>query len=219
MPPLSTTRQHTINCQAGSRVGTAQRVTREILVLRIQTSLVSQRTEFINYTWMIVCSEEVRFNRFLRAWLTSIDSCALGSLQSSDCTSWATVVGSDKANQNTTQNTTLIKQVMKAVHSDFISKKQRATSIVVSGLRPGADTSDTKLFENLIATNLNMNIVPTSCKRLGALKEDKIQPLLVVLPSVDLTENLFSKVKMLRNSQSEYTRQHVYINRFLTLIG
>ena len=113
-------------------------------------------------------------------------------------------------------NTTLIKQVMKAVHSDFISKKQRATSIVVSGLRPGADTSDTKLFENLIATNLNMNIVPTSCKRLGALKEDKIQPLLVVLPSVDLTENLFSKVKMLRNSQSEYTGQHVYINRFLT---
>ena len=72
IPPLST-RLHTIDCQTRSRVGTAQRVTREIL---IQTSLVSQRTGFIN-TRMMECSEEVR------AWLTSIESCALGSLQSS----------------------------------------------------------------------------------------------------------------------------------------
>ena len=57
---------------------------------------------------------------------------------------------------------------------------------------------------------------PITCKRIGKLSEDKIQPLLVVLPSASLAENIVSKAKLLRKSESLYTSQHVYINRFLT---
>ena len=37
-----------------------------------------------------------------------------------------------------------------------------------------------------------------------------------MLPSIDVSEDIISKAKMLRKSESVYTSQHVYINRYLT---
>ena len=37
-----------------------------------------------------------------------------------------------------------------------------------------------------------------------------------MLPSTDVSEEIISKAKMLRKSESVYTSQHVYINRYLT---
>ena len=130
-----------------------------------------------------------------------------------DLVSWTNAV---RGSSDGSSKTTIIKQVTKAVHSDLISKKHRETNIVVSGMKPGKDTSDTKLFENLISTNLKLEVKPTLCKRIGVPKQDKIQPLLVVLSSAGLADSIISRAKMLRNSESVYTRQHVYINRFLT---
>ena len=125
--------------------------------------------------------------------------------------SWSTVVGNKGNSKPTT-----IHEVIKAVHSDLIVKKKRETNVVVTGLRPAKDMSDSELFGNLIQKNLKIKTTPLQCKRIGKPCADKIQPLLVVLPSTDVSEEIISKAKMLRKSESVYTSQHVYINRYLT---
>ena len=131
---------------------------------------------------------------------------------SSSSLSWSNIEAGKRG--ITSQST--VQEVVKAVHSDLISKKQRETNIVVSGLKPAEDKTDLKLVETLISANLNIEVKPITCKRIGKLSDDKIQPLLVVLPSASLAENVVSKAKLLRKSESLYTSQHVYINRFLT---
>ena len=88
--------------------------------------------------------------------------------------------------------------------------------MVVTGLKPAKDMSDSELFGNLILENLKIKTTPLQCKWIGKLFADKIQPLLIVLPSTDVSEEIISKAKMLRKSESVYTSQHVYINRYLT---
>ena len=60
-------------------------------------------------------------------------------------TSWSTVVGNKGISKPTT-----IHEVIKAVHSDLFIKKKRETNVVVTGLRPAKDMSDSELFGNLI---------------------------------------------------------------------
>ena len=93
-------------------------------------------------------------------------------------TSWSTVVGNKGISKPTT-----IHEVIKAVHSDLIIKEKRETNVVVKGLRPAKNMSDSELFGNLIQKNLKIKTTPLQCKRIGKSCADKIQPLLVVLPS------------------------------------
>ena len=131
-----------------------------------------------------------------------------------ETSSWADVVSGKKSASS--QKPSTFHDVMKAVHSDLISKKRRETNVVISGLKQAKNIPDAKLFEDLLLKNLKIKESPISCRRIGTQMEGKIQPLLVVLSTAESANKIISDAKMLRNSECLYTKQHVYINRFLT---
>jgi hypothetical protein len=106
--------------------------------------------------------------------------------------------------------------VVAAVYVDQKKKDNRANNIVISGLQPSHSVSDQDVVSNLCHAELNITPDIVQCKRLGKSTAGKIQPLLVVLRSPELAEEIVCNARQLRKSQHEAIRQNVFINRHLT---
>jgi len=103
--------------------------------------------------------------------------------------------------------------VISAVYADFEEKDRRARNIVVSGLP--TSQSDKTSVENLCNTEFCYVPQIIKCRRLGR-PEGCIQPLLVVLRSVEEADYLIKNAKRLRQSNDSDIRNSVYINPNLT---
>lgn len=106
--------------------------------------------------------------------------------------------------------------VVAAVYQDQNIKTSRANSVVVSGLAQRADCSDQVIFQELCQTELNLTVSVRSTKRLGTSISGRIQPLLVVLPTTSLADEILIHAKELRKSRSNDIKSNVYINPNLT---
>ena len=129
--------------------------------------------------------------------------------------SWSTVVKSSNSKQVLPQTDDLVR----AVHKDLISQKERKKNIVVSGLNSSATISDKDLFKNLVGSHLNMIPVPqlTFTRRLKTSSSSSSKPLLLVCFSTeDVATQVLSRARNLGSSESEHIRSNVFINRDLT---
>jgi hypothetical protein len=106
--------------------------------------------------------------------------------------------------------------VVAAVYVDQQRKNNRVANLVVSGLQPTSQVSDSTVVTDLLSDEIG--IVPdiVHCRRLGKLTPHKPQPLLIVLRSAEQADEIMSRAKRLRNSVHNVVKQHVYINRHLT---
>ena len=86
----------------------------------------------------------------------------------------------------------------------------------MSGLAQRADCSDQVIFQELCQTELNLTVSVRSTKRLGTSISGRIQPLLVVLPTTSLADEILIHAKELRKSRSNDIKSNVYINPNLT---
>ena len=116
--------------------------------------------------------------------------------------------------------------VMKAVHGDLLNKKHRQRNLVISGFKPSSTIGDKDLFKDLYDSHFNLRPIPEPvlCRRLiprdqnGSRNKNpnRINPLLVFLQTEAQAQYILSNARFLRNSNSEYTKNNVYINRDLT---
>ena len=127
----------------------------------------------------------------------------------------AVIAGRTKSSQNTPST---IDTVLKAVHTDFMDKQHRMKNLVVRGLKPSTDSSvtDADLFQQFCFDHLNITLDVTHCRRLGQRMNGKVQPLLIILPSVDAAQSVLSIAKRLRDSSDGYIKSSVYISPDLT---
>jgi len=103
--------------------------------------------------------------------------------------------------------------VISAMHADFEKKDRRARNIVVSGLL--TSQSDKTSVEKLCNTEFCFVPQIIKCSRLGR-PEGRIQPLRVVLRSVEEADYLIKNAKRLRQSNDLDVRNSAYINSDLT---
>ena len=106
--------------------------------------------------------------------------------------------------------------VLSTVHSELRTINNRACNIVVTGLKPNQDKSDDDLFKDLCLTHLSIYIDHNKSCRIGKIKEDGSQPLLVSLKNAADASNLLGMAKQLRSSSDPDIRSHVFINKHLT---
>ena len=129
-------------------------------------------------------------------------------------------------NKSERQMNAITSSVMKAVHGDLLNKKHRQRNLVISGFKPSSTIGDKDLFKDLYASHFDLRPIPEPvlCRRLiprdqnGSRNKNpnRISPLLVVLQTDAQAQYIISNARSLRNSNSEYTKNNVYINRDLT---
>jgi len=106
--------------------------------------------------------------------------------------------------------------VLSTVYVNQIIKEKRANSIVIKGLDTVNDSSLEGTAHHLLSTELQIEPNIKHCKRLGRPTTGRIQPLLVVLSSVEEANSVLSVAKNLRHSSNPYVSQCVYICQNLT---
>ena len=106
--------------------------------------------------------------------------------------------------------------VLSTVHSELRNINNRASNVVVTGLKPNQDKSDDDLFKDLCLTHLSIFIDPSSTSRIGKIKEDGSQSLLVSLRNATDASNMLGMAKLLRSSTDPEIRSKVFINKHLT---
>lgn len=105
--------------------------------------------------------------------------------------------------------------IVSAVYADFEEKDKRAKNIVISGL-PNSQSDKTSV-ENLCNTEFGFTPQIVKCRRLGRQTSDcRVQPLLVILQSVEEAECLIKEARCLRQSSDPAVSSSVYINPDLT---
>ena len=115
-------------------------------------------------------------------------------------------------------NSTLCQSVVSAVYVEQHRKDQRSNSFIMTGLPVEHDIDDDTKVKHICKTNLNIDIDTNvvKVKRIGTLRPDKIQPVVVTLKHKDVAQDIIKKARLLRNSLSEYIRASVFINPNLT---
>jgi len=113
-------------------------------------------------------------------------------------------------------NNELRTAVLSAVHGEFKSISQRSMNVLVSGLPIRGDISDSDQFVKLCEDHFGFRPNIRSLVRLGDVKKDKIQPLLVSLKSKDEADHLIEYAKVLRTASDKLIRDQVYFNKHLT---
>ena len=108
--------------------------------------------------------------------------------------------------------------VVSAVYTNQRVSESRANSVIVTGLDPQSDHTDAELFKDLCESEFDIITTVKYCKRLGSTDTGRIQPLMVILPTVLQANEILSCAKKLRKSRVEAVRNSVYINRNLTKI-
>ena len=119
----------------------------------------------------------------------------------------AAVVAADRSVQET---------VIAAVYVDNQRRLNRATNLVITGLAASTVLSDQQAVVELCSSEFNEVPEIVYSKRLGKPLAGRVQPLLVILKSVDQATRLLSIAKSLRQSANEQTRRDVYISANLT---
>jgi len=123
----------------------------------------------------------------------------------------------DASNQPRSSDRQFSAAVMSAVYADQSDKKRRESSVVVNGLQPTSDGSDTDAFCNLCVTQMGLSdVVISFCRRLGAATTGRVQSLLVVVQSADIAQELVIRAKLVRPIVNDNADSAVYINRNLT---
>lgn len=103
-----------------------------------------------------------------------------------------------------------------AVYVEQSVKKQRASTVIVSGLRPDSTTPDVQQVVGLCQSQLNVQLDIVHTKRLGPLRPGRVQPLLVALRTEESARQLLGRARQLRQSSDTYIKQNIYINPNLT---
>ena len=106
--------------------------------------------------------------------------------------------------------------VMIAMHIDQTERKQRASSVIVSGLAENTCISDIDLFSDLCINELGIHADVSMTKRLGREIQGKKKPLLVQLKNDCQAQVLISSARQLRHSTKAHVRDNVYINTNVT---
>jgi hypothetical protein len=106
--------------------------------------------------------------------------------------------------------------VVAAMHVDQTERKQRASSVIVSGLAENTFISDSDLFSNLCISEFGIRADVGATKRLGREIQGKIKPLLVQLKNDSQAQVLISSARQLRHSTKAHVRDNVYISANLT---
>jgi hypothetical protein len=106
--------------------------------------------------------------------------------------------------------------VIAAVYVDNQRRLNRAANLVITGLAVSTVLSDQQAVVELCSSEFNEVPEVVYCKRLGKPLDGRVQPLLVVLKSIDQATRLLSLAKSLRQSANEQTRRDVYISANLT---
>jgi len=99
--------------------------------------------------------------------------------------------------------------VLSTVYVNQIIKEKRANSIVIKGLDTVDDSSLQDAAHHLLSRELQIEPNIKYCKRLGRPTPARIQPLLVVLSSVDEANSILSVAKNMRQSSNPYVSQCV----------
>jgi len=89
-------------------------------------------------------------------------------------------------------------------------------TVVIKGFETLDDTLLKDAVTRFLSTELHIQATIVNCKRLGRPAAGKVQPLLVVLSSVDEANRILSVAKELRQSFNSYTAQCIYIGPNLT---
>ena len=113
-------------------------------------------------------------------------------------------------------NNELRTALLSAVHGEFKSISQRSMNVLVSGLPIRGDISDSDQFVKLCDNYFGLRPNIRSLVRLGDVKKEKIQPLLVSLKSKDEADHLIEFAKVLRTASDKLIRDQVYFNKHLT---
>lgn len=109
------------------------------------------------------------------------------------------------------------RSIITAVYIDQKKRNSRASSLVVTGLKPSESKDDKELFRELCTREFGITANITSVKRLGSWRADgKPQPLLVYLSEISQVTQLINSARLLRQSMDSNTKQHVYINANMT---
>ena len=106
--------------------------------------------------------------------------------------------------------------VIAAVYVDNQRRLNRATNLVITGLAASTVLSDQQAVVELCSSEFNEVPEIVYTKRLGKPLAGRVQPLLIILKSVDQATRLLSIAKSLRQSANEQTRRDVYISANLT---
>lgn len=106
--------------------------------------------------------------------------------------------------------------VLSAVYTENQLKANRAKTLIINGLLKSPVCSDKEKITQLLLSEIGVQPEIKFCKRLGEEIDNKIQPLLVVLPTVADAEHVISCAKKLRHSMDVNIRSNVYINENLT---
>lgn len=106
--------------------------------------------------------------------------------------------------------------VLSTVHKELRAKNSRQNNVVVTGLANNDQCKDDlELITWFCAAQWGFTPPIVSCKRLGAVKDDRPQPLLVVLTCIEHARNLINLSHDLHKS-SDQRACRVYINPDLT---
>ena len=106
--------------------------------------------------------------------------------------------------------------ILSAVHTEMLTKEERALNVVITGMKISSFASDAVQFAELCSSEFNIQPTIRSNARLGKVIEGKIQPLLVSLNSSTEVDNLIKRANLLRFSRSPQVRDRIYLNRHMT---
>ena len=125
------------------------------------------------------------------------------------------------ANHTTTDETFLTNvveatsQILVAMEREKDVKKLKARNVIISGLQPKSDVSDTELVESFCEQHLTVKPHIASTRRIGNDPSNSTVKLCVTLNSEESAQHLLESATILRRSPDIIARR-VYINPDLT---
>ena len=135
---------------------------------------------------------------------------------SGDTGSFEAVVGRRRRAKNGDPSRTLDEAVLAAVCNHQIELERLSKSLIISGLPTHLSRPDMEVFIDICQGELGLTPDIKSCRRVGQKRDDRPQPLLVVLGGSDQAYQLLSGAKFLRRSSNPVVRDNIYINRNMT---
>ena len=106
--------------------------------------------------------------------------------------------------------------VLSTVYVNQLIKEKRANSVVIKGLDIPNDQPINTMVARFLFTELQVDTDIKYCKRLGRPTAGRVQPLLVVLSTVDEASVILARARDLRHSPNPYTKECIYIGPNLT---
>ena len=107
--------------------------------------------------------------------------------------------------------------ILKSVHLEIMNKTRKKVNIVISGLAPSKECDNKVMVSRLLSNHWSIpDDSVVGCKRLGQVKVNRIQPILVTLRNESIAKHILSTAKILRNSSYDEVLEKIYINPDIT---